>query len=108
MTHLHARDKVSIVELAQDLGNQLAGQELENGISRGDVHIVSRVDKMSSGELLTDEIDGPYYPLHNRRANISAVVPCLFNGVQHVEQSSGRGALSPFSRELTTTRKSLP
>jgi hypothetical protein len=32
----------------------------------------------------------------------------LFNGVQHVEQSSGGGTLSPFSRELTTTRKSIP
>jgi hypothetical protein len=34
--------------------------------------------------------------------------PVLFNGVQHVEQSSGGGTLSPFSRELTTTRKPLP
>ena len=33
----------------------------------------------------------------------------LFNvGAQHVEQSSGGGTLSPFSRELTTTCKPLP
>lgn len=38
---MDARDKVSIVEHGQDLGDQLAGQELENGIPRGDVHIVS-------------------------------------------------------------------
>ena len=41
MTHLHARDKVSIIEHGQDLGDQLAGQDFENGISRGGVHIVS-------------------------------------------------------------------
>jgi hypothetical protein len=40
-THLHARDKVPIIEYGQDPGDQLAGQELENGILRGDVHIVS-------------------------------------------------------------------
>ena len=40
-THLHARDKVPIVEHGQNLGNQLAGQEPENIISRGDVHVVS-------------------------------------------------------------------
>ena len=41
MTHLHARDKVSIVKHGQDHGDQLAGKELENGILRGNVHIVS-------------------------------------------------------------------
>jgi hypothetical protein len=76
-THLHARDKVSMGEHGQDLGDQLAGQELENGILCGDVHIVSiRCLAWRISAVVDDETGGNahwqrdigYYPLRNHRA----------------------------------------